>query len=116
MRSSCIFVVRRQIAAQTNLFMLAGYETTAVAITYCIYLVSKHPQVQQKLLQEVEKFKGKSTYDQLDQFPYAAAVISEALRVLPPGSVTSRQATTDAQVRLSSSSPLGSFPMVGKKQ
>ena len=88
----------RQIAAQTNLFMLAGYETTAVAITYCIYLVSKHPQVQQKLLQEVEKFKGKPTYEQLVQFPYAAAVISEALRLLPPGSVTSRQATADTQV------------------
>ena len=90
----------RQIGAQTSIIMLAGYETTSVALTYCIYLLSKHPQVQQKLLQEVDEFKGQPSYEQLDRFPYAAAVLSEALRLFPPASLFSREATQDAQVRL----------------
>lgn len=87
-----------QIAAQTNLIMLAGYETTAVALTYCIYLLSKHPQAQERLLKEADGFKGQPSYEQLDHFPYAAAVLSEALRLFPPASLFSREATQDAQV------------------
>jgi len=90
----------RQIAAQTNLIMLAGYETTAVALTYCIYLLSKHPQAQERLIKEADAFKGQPSYEQLDQFPYAAAVLSEALRLFPPASLFSREATQDAQVML----------------
>lgn len=47
----------RQIATQTNLMLLAGYETTANALAFCIYLLGKHPHAQQKLLQEVDAFK-----------------------------------------------------------
>ncbi len=78
--------------------MLAGYETTAVALTYCIYLLSKHPQAQERLIKEADAFKGQPSYEQLDQFPYAAAVLSEALRLFPPASLFSREATQDAQV------------------
>ncbi len=47
----------RQIATQTNLMMLAGYETTANTLAFCIYLLAKHPHAQQQLLQEVDGFK-----------------------------------------------------------
>lgn len=60
----------RQIAAQVTNFMLAGYETTSVALTYCIYLLCKHPAAQQKLLQEVDLFRGKPSYEDFDMFPY----------------------------------------------
>ncbi|DBA69441.1 TPA: hypothetical protein ACH3X2_012787 [Trebouxia sp. C0005] len=46
-----------QIASQTNLMMLAGYETTANTLAFCIYLLAKHPHAQQQLLQEVDGFK-----------------------------------------------------------
>lgn len=88
----------RQIGAQTNIIMLAGYETTSVTLTYCIYLLSKHPQVQQRLRQEVDQFKGQPSYEQLDQFPYAAAVLKEALRLYPPAPFVARVAQEDTQV------------------
>jgi len=47
----------RQIATQTNLMMLAGYETTANTLAFCIYLLGKNPHAQQQLLQEVDGFK-----------------------------------------------------------
>ena len=80
--------------------MLAGYETTSVTLTYCIYLLGKHPQVQQKLLQEVDDFKGQPSYEQLDQFPYAAAVLNETLRLFPPAPLFARIAQEDTQVKL----------------
>ena len=44
----------RQIAAQTNIMMTAGYETTASSLAFSIYLLAKHPQ---RLLHEVDAFK-----------------------------------------------------------
>jgi len=37
--------------------MLAGYETTANTLAFCIYLLGKNPHAQQQLLQEVDGFK-----------------------------------------------------------
>ncbi|KAL3139154.1 hypothetical protein ABBQ32_005938 [Trebouxia sp. C0010 RCD-2024] len=87
-----------QIAAQTNTMMLAGYETTANTLAFSVYLLGKHPQAQQRLLQEVDHFQGRPTYDSLPSFPYAAAVINEALRLYPPGTVLARVTTDDVQL------------------
>ena len=99
----------RQIGAQTSIIMLAGYETTSVTLTYCIYLLSKHPQVQQKLLQEVDDFKGQPSYEQLDRFPYAAAVLNEAMRLFPPVPLFARAAVEAAQVKLKSDAAKSCF-------
>ena len=88
----------RQIAAQTNTMVLAGYETTANTLAYSVYLLGKHPDSQQRLLQEVDRHPGRPGYDSLHQFPYAAAVINEALRLYPPATFLTRVATEDVQV------------------
>ncbi|KAL3134381.1 hypothetical protein ABBQ38_006635 [Trebouxia sp. C0009 RCD-2024] len=87
-----------QIATQTNLMLLAGYETTANALAFCIYLLGKHPHAQQKLLQEVDAFKGSLGYDNLSDFPYVQAVLSETLRLYPPAGALSRFALEDVQL------------------
>lgn len=88
----------RQVAAQANLIMLAGYETTAVALTQCIYFLCKHPEAQAKLLHEVDSVKGEINYEDLDKFPYAAAVLKEALRLHGPAPLFSRVAMKDTHV------------------
>jgi len=45
-----------QIAAQSNTFILAGYETTANTLAFSIYNIATHPEVQQRLLEEVDAF------------------------------------------------------------
>ena len=90
----------REIAAQVVTVMLAGYETTSVALTYCIYLLSKHPEAQQKLLEEVDGFQGKPGYEDLEKFPFASGVLNETLRVLPPAPLFARTAMEDVQVLL----------------
>ena len=82
--------------------ILAGYETTANTLAYSVYLLGKHPDAQQRLLQEVDQHPGRPGYDSLHQFPYAAAVINEALRLYPPATFLTRVATEDVQVVVSS--------------
>ena len=36
--------------------MLAGYETTSTALTYICYILAKHPDEQQKLIEEIELY------------------------------------------------------------
>lgn len=58
-----------QIIAQFNTFLITSYETTASSILYCIYHIAQHPDVQQRLLQEIDRFgrNRKVTYQDLDQ-------------------------------------------------
>ena len=79
--------------------ILAGYETTANTLAYSIYLLGKNPTAQQQLLQEVDAFPQQPGYDDLLSFPYAAAVINEALRLYPPATVLTRAASQDVQVQ-----------------
>ena len=44
----------KEIKTNLVLFMLAGYETTSTALTYAIYILIKHPEEQQKLIEEVD--------------------------------------------------------------
>lgn len=78
--------------------MLAGYETTAVTIAQCIYMLTTHPEVQQKLQQEVDECARQPKYEDLEQLPYTAAVIHETLRLVGPSVFLTRVAAQDTKV------------------
>jgi hypothetical protein len=44
------------VMAQSNTFILAGYETTANTLAFSIYNIARYPEVQARLLQEVDAF------------------------------------------------------------
>ena len=44
-----------EISAQSVIFMVAGFETTGSMLSYMAYLLAAHPEVQEKLLQELDK-------------------------------------------------------------
>ena len=45
-----------EIVAEAVGFMLAGYETTSVALTFATYLLAKNPEVQEKLASEIHEY------------------------------------------------------------
>ena len=45
-----------QIVGNAITFMLAGYETTANALSYTSYLLALHPHVQERLQQEIDSY------------------------------------------------------------
>ena len=84
--------------AQGWIFFIAGYETTATTLSFCSYELALHPEVQEKLFEEVESAvdsKGEINYETLSKLPYLDAVLSETLRMYPPVIRLERRAMTD---------------------
>ena len=44
------------VAANSNLLILAGHETTASALAYISYLLALHPEVQERLAEEIDNY------------------------------------------------------------
>ena len=75
--------------------LLAGHETTANALTFTLFLLGKHPRVQDRLHHEVSAFATEGpTFTDLPKLSYTRAVISEALRLYPPAWLLGRTIVT----------------------
>eukprot|EP00775_Hariotina_reticulata_P011712 gene11712-11857_t len=81
-----------QVVAQSNEFILAGFETTANTLAFCVYNIAAHPLVQRRLLQEIDALgrHRKITHPDLALFPYTEAVVRETLRLFPPATILNR--------------------------
>ncbi|HEX4353943.1 MAG TPA: cytochrome P450 [Polyangiales bacterium] len=64
--------------------LLAGHETTALALTYALFALSNHPEVERKLREEIEASTDAPSLRDLERMPYLDAVIKETLRLYPP--------------------------------
>ncbi|OTF76604.1 hypothetical protein BLA29_014458, partial [Euroglyphus maynei] len=82
------------------IFLLAGYETTASTLTFCMYELAKNPNIQDKLYNEIRPLieGGEFDLNNLMKLPYLDAVISETLRKHPPALFLSREAMEDYHV------------------
>ncbi|MEW5314604.1 MAG: hypothetical protein WDW38_006087 [Sanguina aurantia] len=99
-----------EIVQQAFIFIIAGYETTANTLAFAIYLLAVNPEAEARLVEEVDAFcqaRAITTAD-LDKFPYADAVVKEALRLHAPVGSTIRLATEELQV-LGKTIPKGAF-------
>jgi cytochrome P450 len=72
--------------------MLAGHETTANALSFSLWLLAKHPEMQRQLHEEAVCVLGDraANADDYSRLPYATQVFSEALRLYPPVWVMAR--------------------------
>ncbi len=85
---------RRQLRDEFMLTLLAGHETTANALCWAYYLLSRDVRVRGELESEVDRvLRGNPPGPgDLDRLPYTKALVSEALRLYPPIYQFSRQA------------------------
>jgi cytochrome P450 len=67
-------------------FLLAGHETTALALSWTWHLLSQNPEAERKLHQELDRvLDGRvPTFADLLALPCAERVIKESLRLYPP--------------------------------
>jgi cytochrome P450 len=88
-------------------FMAAGHETTSSALTWASHLLSKHPDVQDRLRSEIHKYLpnpktlSDSNFDVaglLESMPYLNGVCNEVLRLYPTIPVSARMAIRDTTV------------------
>lgn len=96
-----------EIVVSAMFLLVVGLETTSNMLTICSYLLSFHPEVQEKLYHEVSKNavdkdgnKGKAyfSYEALTSCQYLDAVISESLRYLSPAIFVDRVASRDYHI------------------
>jgi cytochrome P450 len=73
--------------------MAAGHETTANALTWTFYLLSEHPDVREKLLEELQAVLGGRVplVEDLPNLPYLEWVLNESMRLYPPAWVQGRR-------------------------
>ena len=74
--------------------LIAGHETTALLMTWFFYCVAKHPEVEARLHDEVDRTLGGRlpTIEDLPKLTYTRQVIDETLRLYPPAYALSRAA------------------------
>lgn len=76
-----------EITGNILIFMIAGYETTSTALAYCTYILATKPDIQQKLIAEIdlslEKHDHEDDYDLVTNMSYIDMFIREVLRVFP---------------------------------
>lgn len=75
-----------EIIGNAYVFLLAGYETTATALAFIFYLLVQHPEIQEKLYDEISSnlTDDNWSYDAIQSLQYLDQVFNESLRIYPP--------------------------------
>jgi cytochrome P450 len=82
----------QQLRDEVMTIMLAGHETTAVALSWVFYLLSQHPAVRTRMEQELADVLGgrTPTFADVPQLSYTTMIIEEAMRLYPPAYAMAR--------------------------
>ena len=89
-----------QLRVEVTTFLLAGQETTSLALTWTWYLLSQHIAAQRRLEEEIDSALNGTPpgHRDLVNLPYTRMVIDEAMRLYPPAWAFSRQALADDEL------------------
>lgn len=90
----------KQLRDEVMTMLLAGHETTSNALSWSIYLLAKHPDIADKLREEVDTVLGdrSATFADLPKLAYTEMVIKEAMRLYPPVWILGRRVVSDDHV------------------
>jgi cytochrome P450 len=82
-----------EIRDQVLIFLLAGHDTTAIALTFALHLLGHHPDAQARVRAEVAEVVGDRTPGAADveRLGYTTMVLKEAMRLYPPAWATGRR-------------------------
>jgi cytochrome P450 len=81
--------------------LLAGHETTALALTWTLYLLARHPKIATRMEEEVDAALGPERLPaaaDLGRLRYLGWVITEAMRLYPPVYILGREAVREGEI------------------
>jgi len=89
-----------QLRDEVMTLFLAGHETTALALSWTWALLAQNPQVQAKMLDEVQNvLAGRpATAGDVPRLQYTEHIVTESLRLYPPAFIIGREAIADCEV------------------
>ncbi|KAJ7607627.1 cytochrome P450 [Mycena polygramma] len=89
------------VIAQVPTFLVAGHATTSTAVTWALFALTQHPDIQTRLREELQGVDtDRPTMDELNALPFLDCVVRETLRVHAPVPGTVRIALRDDIVPL----------------
>uniref|UniRef100_A0A1B0GLI8 Cytochrome n=1 Tax=Lutzomyia longipalpis TaxID=7200 RepID=A0A1B0GLI8_LUTLO len=90
------------IREEVDTFMFEGHDTTTSGISFTLYHLSQHADIQERVYEELKGiFEGEMeenlrvTYSHLQDMKYLEMVIKESLRITPPVPMFGRKTTED---------------------
>ncbi|WP_167098653.1 cytochrome P450 [Mycobacterium sp. DL592] len=87
------------ICQELILFMLAGHDTTSTALTYSLWQLGRHRDLQDRVRAEVDALgHDRPAPEDAGHLTYTVQVLHEALRLCPPGAALGRTAMRDIEV------------------
>ncbi|KAJ8949547.1 hypothetical protein NQ314_008176 [Rhamnusium bicolor] len=90
------------ISATSFGFFLGGSDTSSITVTFTFYLLSIHPEIQDKLREDINtilaRYNGQITYDSLNEMKYMKQVIDETMRIFPPVPILQRVCQEDYKI------------------
>lgn len=90
----------QQVRNEAATFLGAGHETTAMALTWTFYLLSKHPEIRDRLHEEVDRvLEGRlPQLADLPQLELTRRILEESMRLYPPVWALSKEAVADDEI------------------
>ncbi len=87
------------ICHELVLFILAGHDTTSTTLTYSLWALGRHPEIQDRVFEEVSALGDRPlTPDDVPRLGHTVRVLHEALRLCPPAAGTPRLLKRDLAV------------------
>jgi cytochrome P450 len=90
----------RQLRDEVVTLVLAGHETTALALFYIFYLLDRSPEAQDRLVAELDAVLGDRppTTADVPRLKYTEWVVREGMRLYPPAWGIAREALSDCEI------------------
>jgi cytochrome P450 len=90
----------KQLRDEMVTLLLAGHETTAVALSFCFYLLARHPEVDARLAAELDEVLAgdRPGVEHLPRLRYTDWVVKEAMRLYPPVPNVGREAVEECEI------------------
>lgn len=90
----------KQLRDEILTIFMAGHETTANALSWTWYLLARHPDVETRLHEEVDRVLGgrMPAFADLARLPWTRMVIEEAMRLYPPAHAIARRAIAEDRI------------------
>ncbi|OUS26137.1 hypothetical protein A9Q99_19360 [Gammaproteobacteria bacterium 45_16_T64] len=89
------YLSNTHIRDELTTLLAAGHETTANSLTWAIQLISTHPSVESRLVEELMTLDENASIEQVMKLRYLDAVIKEVLRVHPVVPLVMRSVMSD---------------------
>ncbi|CAM0143106.1 unnamed protein product [Umbelopsis sp. WA50703] len=90
-----------ELREDLSIFFIAGHDTTSNALSFALYFLAMHSEIQEKARKEVIEIMGDEantiypTESQLTQFKYVYMIMKETLRLCPPAQTSGLRLTEE---------------------